>query len=153
MAESYQSGSSPSEAMSPGQSATQEDQSGYQQGQQGQTGQPSQGQPGMSSSRESSQSTAQNKQKAESQKQGTIRSVDSESKTLSLRGTRMHNKFEWSNDTEVLRNGKKVSANDLKKGERVSVSYRKEGDRLIAQQIVIQERQQARAGRHSHQGR
>ncbi len=56
----------------------------------------------------------------------------------------------WSGQTQVLRNGKEVGAEELKKGERVSVTFKKEGDKLVAQQIVIRERQQARAGKRSH---
>lgn len=105
---------------------------------------------------ESSRETASASQSSESakgqQSQGTIRSVDTSSKTLSLKGARMHRDIAWSDQTQVLRNGKEVSPEDLKKGERVSVTFRKEGDQLIAQQIVIRERQQARATRHHHRG-
>lgn len=94
-------------------------------------------------------------QQSEQQKNGTIRSLDLSSKTFALKGGhRMHrNDIAWSKSTEVLRNGQAVGPEALKKGERVTVTVRKEGDRLIAQQIIIQERQQARTGKRAHQER
>ncbi len=114
------------------------------------TYEPQQSQSGMSGSRETA-STAKTAQMGQHQSRGRIRSLDPSSQTLSLRGVKMHRDFAWSNNTQVLRNGKPVSADELKKGERVRVTYRKEGGKLIADQIVIKERQQARAGRQSHQ--
>jgi Cu/Ag efflux protein CusF len=104
----------------------------------------------MKGSRETA--SASQSQQDQHKSQGTIRSVDTSSKTLSLKGARMHRDIVWSDQTQVLRNGKEVSPEELKKGERVSVTFSKQGDQLIAQQIVIRERQQARTGRHHHRG-
>ena len=120
---------------------------------QGEMNQPKQTGPSqqMSGSRETAK-TIQAEQKGEHQRQGTIRSINPDSKILVLKGLRMHRDFAWSDSTQVLRNGKPVSALDLKKGERVNVTFRKEGGKLVAEQIVIQERQQAKASKRSHRG-
>jgi len=93
--------------------------------------------------------------RGEKERGGRIRSVDTSSKTLTLKGPRMRNQeIAWSNKTEVLRNGKSVSPEALREGERVRVTYRNQEGRLVASQIVIGEtrRQARRASRHSHQG-
>ena len=93
--------------------------------------------------------------RGEKEHRGTVRSVDTSSQTLTLRGPRMRNReIAWSDKTEVLRNGKAVSPDALQKGERVRITYRNENGRNIASQIVIGEgrREARRASRHAHQG-
>ena len=90
----------------------------------------------------------------EKEKRGTIRAVNPDSKTLTLRGHGMRrHEIAWLSNTQVLRNGKPVGPEALRKGERVTVTARKEGGRLIASEIIISERREARVSRHTHQPR
>lgn len=142
---------STSSSSQPGSSSQQ----GYssQQGQPGQQGGMSnQWQQGGKSSRTTQSSRAES-MRGERERSGRIRFVDPSNKTLALRGPMRAHEFTWSKDTEVLRNGKSVGPDALRKGDRVHVTYRKEGNQLMASQIVISsERRQARRSRsHSEQ--
>jgi hypothetical protein len=129
-------------------------QPGQQQGQQEQP-QGAMSQQRQGKSWQSAQNSKAEAMRGEKEQRGTIRFVDPSSRTLSLKESRMrHRDIAWADNTEVLKNGKPVGAAALQKGERVTVIVgRDQSGKLFASQIIIRERQQARAGKHAHQER